>query len=163
MPKGILEDLVEIVGIAPPANFPEIDDDTWHTQIAVDELLELPLAKPDIEQLLNVHVNVEITRTKMINTPIGYKAVVRGVIKQKIVYVADVPEQSLHAAHFEKPFCTFIPIPKDEKDEDWDKDEKQEARDVGDVHARAIIEDVLITEFGKRHIHQCAILFIWLE
>jgi len=163
MPRGILEDLVEIVGITPPANFPEVNDETLYTQIAVDELLELPAAKPDIEQLVNVHINVEILRTKVIPTPVGYKAVVRGIVKQKIVYVADLPEQSLHAAHFERPFCAFIPIPKDDKDDDWDKDEKVDTKDIGASHARAIVEDVLVTELGKRHILKSVILFIWLE
>lgn len=160
--KWVLDDLIEIVGITPQSNYPEIDEGTFHTQIAVDELLVLPPPKPDIEQLVKVQVNVEITRTKIIPTPVGYKAVVRGVVKQKIMYVADVPEQSLHAAHFERPFCTFISIPGTEKDDDWDKDEKNE-RTVESVHARVIIEDVLVQDFAKRSIHMCVILFLWLD
>lgn len=158
-PKGILEDLIEIVGICQPHSFPDIAEGTCYTQLAVDELLELPPAKPDIEQLVNVHVNVEITRTKVIPTPVGWKAIIRGVVKQKIVYVADVPEQSLHAAHFEKPFCTFISMPKDEKEDDWEKEDCSEGRGEPEkVQAKVVIEDVMVQEFNKRSIHKCVLL-----
>jgi len=160
--QWVMDDLIEIVGITPESSFPEIDADTFNTQIAVEELLQVPQAKPDIEQLIKVQITAEITRTKVIATPVGYKAIVRGVVKQKIVYVADVPEQSLHAAHFEKPFCTFISIPDSEKDDDWEKDEKR-GKTVETVHARVIIEDIMVHEFDKRSIHMCVVMFVWLD
>jgi hypothetical protein len=162
MSSKVLDDLIEIVGITPQSSFPEIEADDLYAQVALDELLQLPPPKPDIEQLVKVQINAEITRTKVIPTPVGYQVIVRGVVKQKILYVADVPEQSLHAAHFERPFSTFISLPADDKDDDWDKEEKSDSQ-VGDIAARVLIEDVLVQEFDKRSIHKCVILFVWLD
>ena len=38
----------------------------------------------------------------------GRKLVVEGTLKQKVVYTANVDEQSVHSAHFEFPFVAFI-------------------------------------------------------
>lgn len=38
----------------------------------------------------------------------GRKLIIEGVLKQKIVYTADLPNQSVHSAHFEVPFIAFI-------------------------------------------------------
>lgn len=38
----------------------------------------------------------------------GRKLIVEGVLKQKIVYTAEVEDQSVHSAHFEVPFIAFI-------------------------------------------------------
>lgn len=38
----------------------------------------------------------------------GRKLVIEGVLRQKVVYTADVDEQSVHSAHFEIPFVAFI-------------------------------------------------------
>lgn len=66
---------------------------------------------------------VNILCTKVIQTPIGsakdntiltgYKVGVIGMLSQKIEYVADECEQSVHAAHFVVPFSAFIVLPSD--------------------------------------------------
>lgn len=38
----------------------------------------------------------------------GRKLIIEGVLKQKVVYTAEVSEQSVHSAHFEVPFIAFI-------------------------------------------------------
>ncbi|MEW9080837.1 hypothetical protein [Terrisporobacter glycolicus] len=38
----------------------------------------------------------------------GRKLIIEGVLKQKIVYTAELPDQSVHSAHFEVPFIAFI-------------------------------------------------------
>ena len=38
----------------------------------------------------------------------GRKLIVEGTLKQKVVYTANVDEQSVHSAHFEFPFLAFI-------------------------------------------------------
>lgn len=38
----------------------------------------------------------------------GRKLLVEGILKQKIVYTADVDVQSVHSAHFEIPFSAFM-------------------------------------------------------
>lgn len=92
-------------------------------QFSVDENLTIPSQKPDAEDLLDVLAYIEITSTTLIKTPIvtsyegqkltGWKLIVEGKLKQKIVYIADEPTQSVHAAHFDVPFSTFLVLPKD--------------------------------------------------
>ena len=43
----------------------------------------------------------------------GWKLIIEGVLDHKIEYVADLPEQSVHSAHFRVPFSTFIILPED--------------------------------------------------
>ena len=38
----------------------------------------------------------------------GRKLVVEGILRQKIVYTACLPDQPVHSAHFEIPFSAFI-------------------------------------------------------
>ncbi|WP_343338692.1 hypothetical protein TPELB_08950 [Terrisporobacter petrolearius] len=38
----------------------------------------------------------------------GRKLIVEGILKQKVVYTADVDVQSVHSAHYEIPFSAFI-------------------------------------------------------
>jgi len=38
----------------------------------------------------------------------GRKLIIEGVLKQKIVYTAELADQSVHSAHFEVPFIAFI-------------------------------------------------------
>ena len=38
----------------------------------------------------------------------GRKLLIEGMLRQKIVYTADVPEQSVHSAHFDIPFSAYI-------------------------------------------------------
>jgi hypothetical protein len=90
-------------------------------QLTVSERLELPEEKPDIEQIIKIIAQVEITSTRVIRTPVGqslegqilsgFKLIVEGEVIQKIEYVADECSQAVHAAHFETPFTTFIVLP----------------------------------------------------
>lgn len=114
---SIVRNLIEYSGIADilpiaPVNF---------KQLSVQETVCLPIAKPDIEQIVKIIVQASITSTRVIVTPIGtsaegqkltgFKLVVEGSMLQKIEYVADEPTQSVHAAHFDIPFSTFIVLP----------------------------------------------------
>ncbi|MBM7625130.1 DUF3794 domain-containing protein [Sporohalobacter salinus] len=118
-----ITDLIEIVGIA--ECFPELcEHDSW-TQLSIPETLTIPEQKPDIEQVNKVAIKVEIISQRVVRTPVscgcsidgnnltGRKLIIEGVLNQKVFYVADVDEQSVHAAHFKVPFSTFIVIPCD--------------------------------------------------
>lgn len=118
---SVVRDLVEGIGITPFAELPT--NLHYFTQIAVQETVELPGPKPDIEQLLSVMVDAEIISKRLIKTPIstsyegqhltGYKLIIELKLKQKIKYVADEPTQSVHAAHFEKLLSSiFIVVPE---------------------------------------------------
>lgn len=112
-----VKNLIEILGLADnlPTNI------TVFKQFTVQETLTLPDAKPDIEQIVKVVAQAVITSTRLITTGTGtslegqiltgLKLIVEGEIRQKIEYVADECTQSVHAAHFNVPFSSFIVIP----------------------------------------------------
>ncbi|GFP74496.1 DUF3794 domain-containing protein [Clostridium fungisolvens] len=90
-------------------------------QFNVQKNVCLPIAKPDIEQLTKIMAEVVIISTRVIKTPVatslegqiltGFKLIVEGEVRQKVEYVADEPTQTVHAAHFNIPFSTFIVLP----------------------------------------------------
>ncbi|MBM7625143.1 DUF3794 domain-containing protein [Sporohalobacter salinus] len=127
-----LTDFIEVVGLCDLSQI-DVSDGTF-TQIAIKEELSIPEQKPDMEQIIKVVLDGEITRTKVIETPVrtdsegnilpsaggqeltGRKLIIEGKINQKVVYVADVENgsQPVHSAEFEgTPFSTFIVLPED--------------------------------------------------
>lgn len=113
----VVRNLVQYVGISD--YIPE--SSTVFKQLNVEKNFCLPEAKPDIEQIIKALSELEIKSTKVIRTPkgtslegqllTGWKVVVEGVVRQKIQYVANEAEQSVHAAHTEIPFSTYIVLP----------------------------------------------------
>lgn len=111
--------LVEFIGVANSNVLPQAA--TVFKQLSVMETVEIPEQKPDIEQLLQVSVAVNVFNVRVIETPVGtapdgqtltgYKAIIEAELCQKIQYVADEPTQSVHAAHFSVPFSEFIVLP----------------------------------------------------
>jgi uncharacterized repeat protein (TIGR01451 family) len=91
-------------------------------QISREENVCIPCQKPDAEQILNTMVDIVITDTKVIETIkgisiegqklTGFKLIVEGKLNQKVEYVAALPEQPVHAAHFIVPFSSFIILPE---------------------------------------------------
>lgn len=118
-------------------------------QFNVQEKLDIPAAKPDIEQLVKVKSELIITVTKAIKTPkgtsleeqklTGWKAVVEGELKQTVQYVADEPTQPVHAAHFDVPFSIFIVLPPDYSEDKC-------------FTVDGYIEDIYAEQVGKREI-----------
>lgn len=114
------------------------DTDKW-TEFYLPEIVDIPIQKPDIEGIVEIHSSVEIISQRVIKTPIikgytnvngvfvqgediqnsectnltGRKLIIEGLLKQKVIYTAAVEEQSLHSASFVIPFSTFIIIEKD--------------------------------------------------
>lgn len=116
---SIVKNLIEYAGIAD--FLPCLQTPACFKQLSVTETVCIPHAKPDIEQIVKVMTEVVITDTHVIKTPVarsaegqvltGFKLIVEGMVRQKIEYVADCPEQAIHAAHFEIPFSSFIILP----------------------------------------------------
>lgn len=114
---------VQIVGLCDADDIILEDGDSW-TEISIPEILVLPEQKPDIETIDKVFVQVKIISKRVVQTPdsmgmeneegtllTGWKLVVEGVLKQKVVYTAWNEVQSVHSAHFEVPFSAFIVLP----------------------------------------------------
>ena len=106
--------------------------DEW-VEFYIPEIVDIPEQKPDIEDIVSVSSCIELISQRVIKTPTvsdavqngvlvpgekipnsectnltGRKLIIEGLLKQKIVYTAAVPEQTLHSAHFEIPFSVFI-------------------------------------------------------
>lgn len=150
---SIVKNLIEFSGLADslPVN------PTVFKQFTVQETLELPEAKPDIEQIVKVLAQIEINSTRVIRTPAGrslegqiltgYKLAVEGEIRQKIEYAADERAQSVHAAHFNVPFSAFIVLPS-------------AYRLSSPVTVTGYIEDMFVELIDKRTIFKNAIVFL---
>lgn len=94
---------------------------TTFKQISVDEYLSIPKQKPEMEGINNINATVDILSSHIIMTPkdksyesqnlTGYKLIVHGVLNQVVEYTALDEEQSVHAAHYNVPFSSFIILP----------------------------------------------------
>ena len=156
-------DFIDIIGLCDPSIFDLAAFPYW-TQISIPETLIIPEQKPDIEQINSVNVTVEILRKKVIVTPnsdgvenqegkllTGRKIIVEGQLCQTINYTADVPEQSVHSAHFVVPFSAFIVLANpistlDPLDINFD--------------INACVEDVFIMDVSPRQIFKNVTLFL---
>jgi len=142
-------DIIEFQGDR--RHFPEPEIIRCSKQFGVEEQLVIPDPKPDIEQLLEVIVHPRIDKCKIIDTPLGKKLIINGHLKQQILYVADVPCQSVHSAHFTVPFCTFIEIPCS----------CSPVHHFENMCPRILIEYLMAKKVGPREITKCVILFLW--
>ncbi len=136
------------------------------TELVVTEVLCIPEAKPDIEQLISISSVVEIISSRVINTPVkttnpklqppifnqegtaltGRKLVIEGILRQKIVYSA-VETQRVHSVHFDVPFSAFIILdPCDSLTTEFKVD--------------ACIEDIFVTDITPRKIFKNVTLII---
>ncbi len=148
-------DSIQINGITDPDTFPE--DPTIFKQFEVEEELEVPEVKPDMEQILSLMIEGVVDNLTFIETPVGtslnqtltgQKAIVEGRLLQKIEYVADKPEQSVHSAHFEVPFCTFLVIPAD-------FDPRNDRLNV-----KVFIEHVFVEQLNEREFFKNVTIFL---
>lgn len=113
------------------------DTNKW-TEFFLPEIVDIPVQKPDMEGVLEIHSCIDIISQRVIKTPVvngytqagntvlgenipnsectnltGRKLIIEGLLKQKIIYTAAVDTQSIHSASFSVPFSTFIIIEKD--------------------------------------------------
>lgn len=133
-----------------PIKYPRPELICHHKQISVEENLTIPSEKPEIEQLLDVKAYPVIDECTLITTPVGKKLVIKGHIHQQVLYVADVPCQSVHAAHFSVPFCTFEEMPSSCS---WNNCEISSPG--------VLIEYLSAKKTGPKQITKCVVLFIW--
>lgn len=162
-----VKDFVEVSGECNADQLPVLEEDSNWQEISVPETLEIPAAKPDISNLLEVIIGAEVISYRIINTPraatqqgialdavnfegeisTGKKLIVEGVIKQKVIYVGKRRSQSLHAAHFAYPFSTYIIIPAvTPLDAEFQID--------------VFVEDLYIQSFSPRKIFKNVTLFL---
>jgi hypothetical protein len=161
----MLRNFVNIVGIADPSSFPIITASNPNTQYNVQEQVTIPTEKPDVEQINSVLIEATITNAKTIITPVGLKIVIDGSLKQKVIYTADVPEQSVHSAEYVFPFCTFIEIPLVVPTGGTVESVLLGAGLTLDTilvgDPKVLVEDMSVELLDPRTINKCTVLFIW--
>ncbi|WP_297522730.1 SPOCS domain-containing protein [uncultured Clostridium sp.] len=91
-------------------------------QANLDYVFCIPVQKPDIEQVVKVWAEPCVKCEKLVKTPVGislegqtvtgYKYLIEGSIAFKVEYVALETTQSLHTAHTEIPFCSYVVMPE---------------------------------------------------
>lgn len=164
--RCIGQNAVEIVGLCDCnqvcVGLNKCDLGQW-TQISVPEILQLPCAKPDIETLDTILIDVKIKSAKVIRTPAGEcgcpvvnseglrltgrKLVIDGILQQKIVYTAALCDQPVHFVHFSVPFSAYIILACDTC-----LDQK--------FFIETCVEDVFALDFNCREIFKNVTLFI---
>lgn len=131
----------------------------------INEILEIPCQKPDMERLLNILVSANVEDIKLIKTEkglsnegqhlTGYKLLVKLWISEKVMYVADHCSQPIHAAHYDDVKNFFVILP-----------EKIDGVDVCELIKRKklivtpYVECVESRMLDKRCIHKCVMLLI---
>ena len=130
---------------------------SFHTQIKVNGLLEIPEPKPDKETIFNTMHEIKITKltTITVRQPAGKKVLLVGTLTVGIEYISDTPEQKVHFAHWDIPFQALI---KKSDGSLLDLDFKLE-----DYVAHVCVEHEEYTQIGKRTISKEIVLLIWLQ
>lgn len=164
---NLLRDFINIVGIADPLDFPVISAADRFKQFTAEDLVTLPTAKPDIEQINTVMVEANVDSFRTIATPVGLKVIVDGTITQKIIYTANNPDQPVHSAHFILPYCTFIDLPlilaANQSAMDLLQTLGLTLETALDGPPKIIIEDLSATQVDARRVKKCEILFTWVK
>ncbi|MCT4565390.1 MAG: DUF3794 domain-containing protein [Maledivibacter sp.] len=151
--------LIEYVGVA--NNLP--DTVTNFSEFVNEEILIIPKQKPNIEQITRVSSNVKIVSTNAVKNvsnsagpfgssvpgflTTGWVLTVEGAICEVITYVADDPTQSLHSAHFVKPFSTILALPSD-----FDP--------TSTITVTPFIENICIEQIDCRRMFKCELILI---
>lgn len=91
-----------------------------YKEFIINHNLQIPTVKPPMERFLSQKIEYNITKLTLIDTqlvtddnpplPIR-KVVVGGTVIITVKYVAAVPEQNVHGAHFEEKFALLVEWP----------------------------------------------------
>ncbi|MFA4885544.1 MAG: DUF3794 domain-containing protein [Desulfotomaculaceae bacterium] len=133
------------------------DTVSFHTQILVNGMLEIPEQKPDIEELLNTAIEITVHKalTITVKAPVGRKVLVAGTLDFGVEYIADVPDQKVHFAHYELPFQALV------KNNDGSLLPFDFDLNLYNVHI--CIEHVEVHEVDGRSFLKEIVLLIWLQ
>lgn len=170
-------ELIDISGLCNPADVTDvISQYPYWLQMNVSETLEIPVLKPDVEQINSVNISVDIFRADIIKVPVspvdangdyvsnlegkvstGRKLIIEGQLCQKIVYTANVLDQSIHSAHFYVPFSSYIVVPSEIT---FTNGTTVDSLNV-EFQANACVEDVAIKLLDERTILKQVTLLLY--
>lgn len=112
----MMNDDVEVSGITPKNRLPKCDRFSFCKEFVETDKCCIPSQKPDIYEICNIAVKVDILETNTICTPMGYKVIITGHKYIKVMYSTDDCSSRVHSAHFNIPFTEFILLEDDLKD-----------------------------------------------
>lgn len=140
----------------------------YFTQFASNEKIKVPHEKPDVEQITSVIVDPEIISVRVINTPkgtsvegqslTGKKLSVEVKLNQKILYVADVPSQSVHVMENTYITSTYIVIPECIKGS-----RPEELLECKLLRTEVFVEDIFVEKVDKRTVNKNIHLLIEVQ
>lgn len=132
------------------------------TQVVVRDEADIPDQKPDAEKALEcIVVENRVEETEIL--PGADKVLVRGVAVVKVLYVANVPSQPVHAFTTEVPWTTFVEFPVDITDDDNVAVTVQiEFSDCELVNKRTVAIDLVVRVAVKVTRIQQPIIFVCL-
>jgi len=141
----------------------------YFTEIILNGNLAIPPCKPPIGNVLKVTHQVMLRDVEVLpvvlpgsTVPAGYKIVASGTITLNIQYVADVPEQKVHAVHYELPFNAIIM-------RDCALNTSVFLIPPGDpilpdnFVPHVCVEKVRITQIDRRTLSKEIVLMVWVE
>lgn len=119
---SVVRNFVEGIGVTPFRELPNLI--SFFRETVISEVMELPMGKPNMGQLLSVAVTVDIVSQKFVKTSTatsfegqqlsGNKLVLELKLNKKIKYAADTPNQSVHGVCFENiSDSTYIVLPEE--------------------------------------------------
>ncbi|HUV84384.1 MAG TPA: hypothetical protein VMV86_01680, partial [Methanosarcinales archaeon] len=140
----------------------------YFSQFCCEETMTLPPQKPDIEQIVSVIVDPEIISVKFINTLkgtsvegqhlAGKKVILEIKLKQKTLYVADIPDQSIYGTESIFYKSAYIVLPPFIEGTDPELLFKNNM-----LKPKLTIEDVYYARLGKRSIFKNICIFAELQ
>lgn len=130
---------------------------SYYTQVQLNGQLEIPPYKPPMEELFNTRHDIDITKCAVITVkrPAGKKVLIVGRVTVGAEYIADVPDQTVHFAHWQlsfqallmNPDGTLLPI-------DFDPSK---------YIAHVCVEHEDYAQVDDRHISKELVLLVWLQ
>ena len=173
-------ELIDISGLCNPADVTDvISQYPYWLQMNVAETLAIPVLKPDAEQINSVNISVDIFRAEVIKVPVspvdangdyvptlegkvstGRKLIIEGQLCQKVVYTANVLDQSVHSAHFYVPFSSYIVVPNEITFTNGTTTTTVDSLNV-EFQANACVEDVAVKLLDERTILKQVTLLLY--
>lgn len=144
-------------GKTPIASADVEDAVTMFKQMTINRIFKIPSQKPDMEEMDDLAVEVEVLDHYVVKTAqgtseegqvlSGNKLIVHGQLRVVLEYTAEVTTQSMHSAHWSMPFTAFVILPRDYQEGQW-------------IEVTVVVEDVEGMMLDERTIEANVILMV---
>jgi len=136
---------------------PSADIVAYSLQIMLNGVLEIPCVKPPMEQIFNSTHEIQISKytSILVKKPPGQKVLVVGEMMVGIEYIANVPDQKIHFAHWGVPFQALI---KNANGSLLSLD-----FDISQYNVYVCVEHESYSQLNDRTIVYDIVLLVWLQ